>query len=181
MTAALSKCIPCQKISKPWNESYISFLYLDGVRDWIQDIKSNLRPERYGELKRSHLPEFNKKYDGLVPVSSDPRSSAKKLFCSAEVLAQRVSKILKIPIFKNAFSRREFLSSQHDLNRVQRLLFLNQAVTLNLQISESLPQKILLIDDVMTTGASLEIHAKLIKTRNCEVDVFCLARTPKFI
>jgi predicted amidophosphoribosyltransferase len=183
-------CLPCTKISKAWNKIFISFLYEGGVQDWIREIKDHSKPERYRELKRNHLPEtlFDEKYDGLIAVTSDPTMASERLFDSAEILALQIAKLIKFPLLKNIFKRSPFLQSQRELDKVKRLTFLSKTIRLTERLSlssESLSahsrQKILLIDDVMTTGASLEIHSKLLKSHGFSVDVFCLARTPKIL
>jgi predicted amidophosphoribosyltransferase len=173
-----SICLECSLKSKPWNNTYCSFIYEAGVKSWIQDIKDNYRVERFKELCLEQLPNFKNKYDVLIPLSSDPTNIQKRQFDVAEKLASHLSRLLNISVYKGAFKRLPFLQSQRKLSGKLRQTYLQQTLSLAMPGGISW-ERALLVDDVMTTGASLRVHAELLAPRAQILDVYCLARALK--
>lgn len=174
----LNYCISCQKNLRPWKSLSISFFYQDGVKFWIRDFKNHSKPERIRELELKMIPELPS-VDYIVAVSGDPFSCKKRLYDPAHELAKHMAAILKIPLLPPVFKRRPFLTTQKELDLKTRSRFLSSLVSLN-DISVSFHGKrLLLVDDVMTTGASLSVHATLLATITKELHVFCLSRALK--
>ena len=72
-----------------------------------------------------------------------------------------VQEILKIPLITDAIARNRYTDSQTNKNRIDR--WKNVGGVFSLQKPEALQaKKILLIDDVITTGASLEACGEVI-------------------
>ncbi|ARU55921.1 hypothetical protein OLMES_1847 [Oleiphilus messinensis] len=70
--------------------------------------------------------------------------------------------------------------NQAALSRKDRIKNLKEAFTVKDRVAEQLNGlNVLLVDDVMTTGATLESVGMLLKQMNvAKVSAFCLARTP---
>jgi len=178
----LLKCIPCAMEKRRWNSLSIAFFYLDGVQRFIREIKDLGRPERFRELSQDLLPPPPGDCDLIVAVSSDPLHDKKRLFNPAEALAKHLSQIWKIRFQKSSiFHREPFLQSQRELDRETRMRFLKRVVRLHPERPRQNQRfkRVLLVDDVMTTGATLEIHSRLLQKISDEVHIFCLARTIK--
>jgi len=178
LSSGLNECLPCSKKKKIWDYHYLSFKYEEGVRSWLLDIKDHLRTERIRDLNLQHLPVLNENYDAIVHVSSDPNNTRRRLFDSSLIFARRLSVLWGIPLLPNIFERIPFLASQRDLDSELRKRYLSRTVRL-----KALPlqkhKRLLLVDDVMTTGASLEVHARLLRPLAEEIGVYCLARALK--
>jgi len=163
-----------------WDQAHISFDYDSKViQNWLWRIKEKSQAERLQDLKFEHLPPnmLECSYDAIVAFPGDPTRSSRRLFDVADYLGRRLAKLLGQNFFSGAFVRRAFLGTLKDFGVNERRAFITKLVSLR---SGFLPSgRLLLVDDVMTSGASLEWGAQLLKTRANRVDVYVLAR--KFI
>ena len=178
LTRSLNFCLKCRDKNRLWDNLYFSFFYQGGVRSWLYDIKENYNPERLKELNHKFLPRFKELPDALIPVSSDPVRFKRRLFNPAAQLAKRLGKILGIPVIEDLFMRTPFLEAQKELSLEDRRKYLKQTIRLKKPLPTGL-KRLVLVDDVMTSGATLEVHSNLLKGAASQMDVYCLARTPK--
>lgn len=177
----LYKCLPCEKIERPWTRLSTSLLYHGGVKTWIHDMKENSKPERLYELSPEMLPLFDR-VDFIIPVSSDPKHFRRRGYNTASLLAKYLSRLIQIPVLDFLFERSTFLSAQKELDEVRRRYYLKRILSLRPGFESRISsKKILLVDDVMTTGASLYTHAQLLKASGADINAYCIARTPKFL
>ncbi|MDX1444568.1 ComF family protein [Lishizhenia sp.] len=101
-------------------------------------------------------------FDGIIPVSLHNKKHFKRGYNQSLLLAQGLSEILEIPIYENVLIKRKHNSSQTKKSRAERID--NVAKVFQLQNEETIVHKhILLVDDVLTTGATLEACALLLK------------------
>jgi predicted amidophosphoribosyltransferase len=90
---------------------------------------------------------------------------------SAEI-AKHLSKSLNIPFSANALIKTKKTLPQTTLNKEKRLKNVTGAFVINPQKKDQIAgKKILLVDDVFTTGATMEECAKLLK-QNCAQSVW---------
>ncbi len=100
-------------------------------------------------------------------------------FNQSESIAMHLSKALSLPILENYLEKTHNTTTQTQLNRRKRLSNLQGALRIR-DKNQLAPKHVILIDDVMTTGATAEAASKLLKDHGVErVDVCCFARTPK--
>jgi ComF family protein len=93
--------------------------------------------------------------DVIVPLPLYPGKEKKRGYNQATIIAKGVQDILKIPLITDAIARNRYTDSQTNKNRIER--WKNVGGVFSMRNPESLrAKKILLIDDVITTGASLE-------------------------
>jgi len=108
--------------------------------------------------------------DILVPVPLHKKRHRKRGYNQAEVIARGCSEIMKIPVETSLLQRSTHHPSQTSMGRYERY----QNVEGNFNIAPGAPdftgKKILLLDDVMTTGATLEACCQeLLLTSRCQV------------
>jgi len=109
------------------------------------------------ELKTSKL-YFKIKDFYLCPVPLTKKSLLKRGFNQAEVLASSISSVTNLPIFRGLIKIKETLD-QSQLDYKQRLTNLKQAFDLK----DKPPLKVILIDDIKTTGTTLKECAKVLR------------------
>jgi ComF family protein len=115
--------------------------------------------------------------DFIVPVPLHRLRLKEREFNQSEILASRLAKYFNIPLIKNSLIRTRPTPPQANLSKEERLKNVNGAF--KLRENELLKGKnILLIDDVFTTGSTVDQCAKVLKKEGKarEVGVFTLAK-----
>ena len=112
--------------------------------------------------------------DALVPLPLHPSKEKKRGFNQATILCQGIAEVLGKPIFKDVVIRTMHTDSQTKKNRVQR--WANMEGRFELAKPEALKDKhVLLVDDVITTGATLEAcGAEIMEAENVRLSIATL-------
>lgn len=151
--------------------------YTGGLKEFIQTIKFKAQPNLIRQISRpfsdwaiSQLPVV----DGIVAVPMHMSRLADRGFNQAEVIASALHWELGLPILSGV-ERLESRSSQVLLSRQERLHNLKGVFVVR-QPKDYQGKSVWIIDDVTTTGATLEAVAEVL--RKCEIkEVYglCLA------
>jgi ComF family protein len=133
-----------------------------------------------GRLLASHPPvqQLLSDCDVLLPVPASDRRLRERGFDHTLLLARAMRPA--IPVWHRAVERRHTQQPQHELGRTQRLRHLQKAFGIAGDHGARIPgQRIVLLDDVMTTGATLDALADcLLKAGAASVSALVLCRTP---
>ncbi|MCO7514191.1 ComF family protein [Pseudomonas guariconensis] len=117
--------------------------------------------------------------DQLLPVPLGMRRLRQRGFNQAGMLARWLSTQLAIPSDDQLLRRVRETPAQQTLDAKARQRNLRQAFTLAPDAAVE-GQHLALVDDVLTTGATVQALASLLRKAGARrVDVYCLARTPK--
>lgn len=139
-----------------------------------QKIKSHAKPLSY-LLSESIKKEIN--YKNISFITSIPLSEEKiksRGFNQAYLLSKELSNILKIP-YKEIFSRIKDTKPQFSLSYEERKDNLKDAFTLS--YTNIKDKKILIVDDIFTTGTTIQEVCKLLIPYTKEIYVATLARS----
>jgi ComF family protein len=110
--------------------------------------------EAFARLMLAALDSENAKaFDALVPVPASAGKLKERGFNQAELLAVKLAAHCKAPVLPNALLRRDSLA-QHTLDRQTRLQNAQAAYAIN-EAALVKDKNILLVDDVITTGATM--------------------------
>jgi len=136
-----------------------------------------------GELLSHHLQhafdEGLPKPDLLLPVPLADKRQRQRGFNQAGLLAEWLSASLQLPQQAHWLQRVIDTPAQQQLDAATRKRNLRKAFALAPNSAVS-GLHVALVDDVLTTGATAESLARLLKKAGAaRVDVYCLARTPK--
>ena len=114
--------------------------------------------------------------DVLIPVPLHPKKFKIRGFNQADLIATGIHNYTDIPIDTHSLKRRVFTESQTKKNRIERWKNVQNAFVM--KDKNALNKKhILLIDDVFTTGATLEACIKTLqKEVDCKCSILTLAR-----
>lgn len=116
------------------------------------------------QIKTSN--RFNE-VDVIIPLPLNPKREFKRGYNQATMIAQGVAEALNKPIIENAVVREVFTSTQTKQDRIHR--FKNMDGVFATQNKAAINNKhILLIDDIITTGATIEACANIIIQQNCK-------------
>lgn len=117
--------------------------------------------------------------DLLLPVPLARRRLRQRGFNQAQMLADWLSRPLGIATDARVLDRVLDTPAQQQLDAATRRRNLRQAFAIS-TAADVKGRHLALVDDVLTTGATAEALARLLKRAGAErVDVYCLARTPK--
>lgn len=103
----------------------------------------------------------NADFDLIVPVPIHRSKFADRRYNQATIIAQGLSEETGIPVQEHALRRVEYPMSQTRRNRVARMQAMQGAFRKGRDFPQ-VPKRILLIDDVLTTGATLAEAAKVL-------------------
>ena len=107
-----------------------------------------------------------------IPVPSHRTKILERGIQHTSVLAESVAKHLSLRVASDVLRRPRLGKSQSDLNREDRLSNLNNAFS----VSTSTPAKhAILVDDVMTTGATLDAAAATLESAGISVSLYTIA------
>ena len=127
------------------------------------------------ELKKSHFSQT----ELIVPVPLHPSRLKKRGYNQSEIIAKGISEAMNIPIEPNAIGRISENKSQTTKSRYER--WENVQSIFEVTKPELLSGKhVLLVDDVLTTGATIEACATaILKVPETKVSVASLAYSSK--
>jgi len=116
--------------------------------------------------------------DIIIPVPLHKRRLKQRGFNQSEIIAQGISEIINKPVATNIIERIEFINSQTQKSKYDR--WLNVEGKFKIVDTNILNEKhIMLVDDVITTGATLEsISDEILKHSNSNkisIVTLCLA------
>lgn len=116
-------------------------------------------------------------YDLLVPIPIDRQKLLVREFNQSQLLTYLVARRTCIPTASNLLRKRRSSLPQNQLSREERRVNLHRGfeVTKKRRVEG---KTILLVDDIVTTGATAEEAARTLKASGAKrVDLFALART----
>ena len=160
--------------NKEFNEHFWLFEYKNVIREKIIDYKFNDKSYVYRMfveliLKNDEALNYIKLYDIIVPVPIHKKRLKQRGYNQSELIAKDICKQLRLDCKANIIKKVKNIIAQSTLNKEQRLENVKGAYKLNIN-SDDLPylegKKILLIDDVYTTGSTLNECAKVLKCIN---------------
>jgi len=152
--------------------------YQDKAREMIHGLKFDNK--RYLartlgylmlECYRAHL--MGLPIDGICPMPLHRNRLRKRGFNQSLLLAQELSEGLGIPVYPDGLRRIRDTRPQMELTREERLKNVEGAFVPGMEFQG---RCILLIDDVLTTGASVRECAQVVQTGGGSVVCFCAAR-----
>ncbi|MBT3817013.1 MAG: ComF family protein [Candidatus Magasanikbacteria bacterium] len=111
--------------------------------------------------------------DCIVPIPLHKKRYVERGFNQSDLIAKSVSEVLDIPI-KQYLKRQVYTKQQAKYNREER--FANVSSAFILDAKEIAGENILLIDDVFTTGATMQSAARVLKDAGSKVYGFSIAR-----
>lgn len=162
------------------NNVYYSLSYNRFLRDTISDYKFNGKNYLYkpfGEIMVETVMEreIDKDLDLILYVPSHRRKEALRGYNQAELLASYISTSLNKPLSKKNLIKIRWTKEQSALNKLDRMINLKDSF--HIKSPEEIDgKKILLIDDIITTGVTMEECSRVL-LKNGVKEVIGLALT----
>ena len=172
------RCGHCLQSPPAFDRARVPLRYTEEVAALMQGFKFHASP-RAGtvllELLLAGLPAASWDWpEAVVAVPLHPRRAGERGFDQAQWLARRLARHLERPLIPG--ERLRNTPSQRDLARAARFTNLRHAF----RVPSSLPARVALLDDVMTTGATLDALAVACRKAGAEeIEAWAISRTPR--
>lgn len=113
--------------------------------------------------------------DALVPLPLFAARERKRGYNQSGILCDGIAEVLQVPVLKNIIARKSATETQTHKSRTER--WANISGRFELLQPEAIRDKhVLLVDDVITTGATLEACGQeLMRTGNTRLSIFTMA------
>lgn len=171
-------CGACQATPPPLDQVHAAYLYAAPLDRLVPRFKfhrdlaagrllSQLMAERFEPLPRP---------EALVPVPLHRARLRQRGYDQALELARPLAQVLGVPLRPGLLRRVRATAAQSELDREARSRNLRDAFRAS---SAAMPRRVVLVDDVMTTGATLHAAARALRRAGVErVDAWVCARAP---
>lgn len=188
-------CNDCKRIVKQLevnktikfnNKNFKNLLYIfeykDIIREKILDYKFGDKPYLYRTFAEAVLLnkdniEFIKKYDYLIPIPIHKKRKIQRGFNQSELIARKISQEIKnIKLDCKIIKKQKNIVPQSTLNKKERNKNIKDAYTI-INSKKIIGKNILLLDDIYTTGSTLNECSKIIKMAGANsVDAIVIAK-----
>ena len=165
------------------NFTYLAYLFkYDGIiREKILKYKfkdSAYLYKTFSEIiiKNKKMCGFIKKYDIIIPVPIHKKRYKERGYNQSELLAKEIAKILEIPMEKHVLIKELNNTPQSKLSKQERK---NNAIGVYKTINNQkiINKKVILIDDIYTTGSTANECSKMLKQAGAsEIAVLTIAK-----
>lgn len=184
-----SKCYNTLKIeakveqykNKTFNKHLYIFKYEGKIRNLIIDYKFNDKPylnELFAKiiLKNEKICRKIKKYDIIIPVPIHKKRKNERGYNQSELIARKLAKNLNVELVTDSLIKQKNTLPQSTLSKKQREE--NVKTVYKIQNRQKIEnKKIILLDDIYTTGATAEECSKILKQNGAkEILVLTIAK-----
>lgn len=178
-TEAVSLCLGCRITPPPWREAYFFGAYAGLLKDLVLRFKFHaqlgltlvLREMLVGALARDQGQSF----DVIVPIPLHPKKLRARGFNQSLELARGLPESISCALGPQLLVRTRDTPAQHNLPRAQRLSNLRGAFQAD--PSGVRGKSVLLVDDILTTGATATAAAKALLAAGADnVNLAVIAR-----
>ncbi|MEW6163328.1 MAG: ComF family protein [Nitrospirota bacterium] len=168
-------CLQCLKKAPPFSKVINYGLYEGALAEAINHLKFHGLKRLAKPLGRLLLSFDLSAVDGIVPVPLSIKRLRERGFNQSLLIARVIAKKIGIPLLMDILLKKKETPPQIGLSAKERLSNLKNAFKVKGDIRGL---RLLLVDDVMTTGATVtECSKELLKAGAKEVIVLTLARS----
>jgi ComF family protein len=166
------------------DSTWPTFVYGGPLAQGLRALKYGPRPERLGGLAQLWCDESPPlpRVDLALPVPLHPRRLRERGFNQVVLLARPLMRKEGITMDYNMLHRRKGGPHQASLPEKERRLAARKAFSLSPRAANLRGLHVLVVDDVMTTGATADACAALVRQAGArQVHVAVLARAPRML
>ena len=179
------KQIISPKIEKMGNKNfqYLAYLfkYSGIIREKIISYKFRDHSYLYETfskiiIKNKKICRFIKNYDIIISVPIHKKRFKQRGYNQSELIAREISKTLGIPVERDVLVKVKNNTAQSTLNRAERVKNTINVYSIN-NIPKIKNKKVLLIDDIYTTGSTANECSRMLKQAGiAEIAVLTIAK-----
>lgn len=164
-------CSDCEHKQYHFDKGFSVWVYNDDMRHSIAEFKYHSKKEYakfyIEEIIRIYGKSILKLYpDAVVPVPIHRSKYLERGYNQADMLARGVGKALGIPVLSNLLIRNKKTLPQKKLSDKERRKNLEKAFEINqmeMNCDNRKIAKVLLVDDIYTTGSTIEACTNILK------------------
>ena len=166
---------------KHFENHYYIFKYDNLIRKLIIDYKFNEKPYLYRsflEFLNNYQKEYIqfKIYDIIIPVPISKKRKKERGYNQSLLIARKISSKEKIKLVDKVISKVKNNNTQSKLNKEERAENVKNVYKIT-KDKEIINKNILLIDDIYTTGATLNECSRMLKQAGAKkIDVLTIAK-----
>lgn len=162
-------CDDCQKHRHSFRQGRALYSYEKEVRQAVYAVKYQNKREYLEYFSQEMAEKFQKEIrnwntQAIIPIPMHAKARKIRGYNQAEILAEKLGERLDIPVCTKALCKVQHTANQKEMDYRQRRQNLKGAFAVNrtfLNEKDRLPWKrVLLVDDVCTTGSTLDEAAK---------------------
>ena len=174
-------CPRCLAAPPPYAAARAALLYEGPARTLVLAMKFrgefDLPIRRFSRTMAQRLAQEGWHVDAVVNVPASPKTLHARGYNQAELLARRFAKEAGLPFLRGALRKRSRVRSQVGLGAAERRSNVQGTIRIGRGIAHAAGKTLLLVDDVMTTGATVEECARVLLAAGAQaVYVLCAAR-----
>ncbi len=184
-----NRCLKCSKPIEREEDEFCSdcnrkhFHFEKGIALWLynDDMKKSLGNFKYHSKKeyaKFYVDEIVQQYkeqiirmnpDVIVPIPIHRAKLAERGYNQADILARGIGKQLGVPVLSELLIRNRRTIPQKGLSDKERLRNLQKAFDYNVSAAKKHDKtisKVLLVDDIYTTGSTMEACTNVLRLHN---------------
>lgn len=179
-------CIDCKLNEPDFDKAMSVCSYNDFLKNLIHDFKYRkitCIAKEFSDIMLNFARAYGlcRNIDVIIPIPMHSKRLLKREINHSEVLAKHFAKKLNIPYSNKTINKTQDTALQTSLKRENRIKNLSGAFKINNQASIK-NKNILLVDDLFTTGSTVNECAKALKDKSAKyVEVITLARNDTII
>lgn len=177
----IKKCVINEYNNRNFSKHLYIFRYEGIIRNKIIEYKFEDKGYLYKMFAKIILSDkktcnFIKKYDVIIPVPISKKRKKKRGYNQSELVANELAQKLNQDIWTDIIIKKKDNKPQSELNKLKRIKNVEDIYEINKPI-EVKNKKVLLLDDIYTTGSTVnEIARKLKQNQTQEIGVITLAK-----
>ena len=177
----IKKCVINEYNNRNFSKHLYIFRYEGIIRNKIIEYKFEDKGYLYKMFAKIILSDkktcnFIKKYDVIIPVPISKKRKKKRGYNQSELVANELAQKLNQDIWTGIIIKKKDNKPQSELNKLERIKNVEDIYEINKPI-EVKNKKVLLLDDIYTTGSTVnEIARKLKQNQTQEIGVITLAK-----
>ncbi|MFA5527696.1 MAG: ComF family protein [Peptostreptococcales bacterium] len=162
-------CHDCLEKPHSFTQGFSCTLYDDMTSKIIKDFKfhdKSYYAKPLAHMLLDKISESGIQFDAIIPVPLHKGRKKERGYNQSELLSYHLSQMIGVPMYTHVLLRKKDTSPQNRLSRLERLSNIGEAFQLT-NSSLVAGKSILLVDDVYTTGATMDACAGLLVSHHC--------------